>query len=199
MIVSTGMNSIQGVHKTVAIMRKYNVDFALMHTTNLYPTSPRMVRLGAMQQLMSEFPDTLVGLSDHTRNNNACLAAAALGASILERHFTDSMERASPDIVCSMDEQALEALIRATREIAQMRGGEKTPLPEEQVTINYAFATVVTIADIKAGEVFSKGNLWVKRPGTGAIPAERYPDIIGRKAACHIPADTHIDSTMIGE
>ena len=199
MIVSTGMNSIESVKKSVAIMRKHGVDFALMHTTNLYPTQPHMVRLGAMQQLMHEFPDTLVGLSDHTLNNNACIAAAALGASILERHFTDSMERSSPDIICSMDEHALVELLQATKEIALMRGGKKGPLPEEQVTIDFAFATVVTTAPIEAGEVFTKDNLWVKRPGTGAILAEQYSDILGKKAVCAIPSDTHIDSTMIGE
>lgn len=199
MIVSTGMNTIDSVKKTVSIMQKYDVPFALLHTTNLYPTDPRMVRLGAMQQLMREFPSTLVGLSDHTVNNNACIAAAALGASILERHFTDNMERVSPDIVCSMDEYALKELIHATREITLMRGGEKGPLPEEQITINFAFATVVTIAPVKMGEVFTEDNLWVKRPGIGAISAEQYWNILGKKATCYIPPDTHINTEMVEE
>ena len=75
MIVSTGMNDIRNITKAVNILEKYGVEYALMHTTNLYPTDPALVRLGAMQELMREFPDVPVGLSDHTLNNNACIAA----------------------------------------------------------------------------------------------------------------------------
>ena len=82
-----------------------------MHTTNLYPTPPHLVRLGAMTELMGAFPDVVVGLSDHTVGNIACLGAVALGASILERHFTDSMSRPGPDIVCSMDPAQCRELI----------------------------------------------------------------------------------------
>ena len=103
MIVSTGMNDIRNIAKAVNILEKYGVEYALMHTTNLYPTDPALVRLGAMQELMREFPDVPVGLSDHTLNNNACIAAMALGAKLVERHFTDYMERTGPYIVCSMD------------------------------------------------------------------------------------------------
>jgi Sialic acid synthase len=105
MILSTGMNTIESVRKSVAVLREYGVPFALLHTTNLYPTPYHLVRLGAMKQLMEEFPDVPVGLSDHTVSNHACFAAVAMGASVLERHFTDNMERKGPDIVCSMDEQ----------------------------------------------------------------------------------------------
>ena len=93
MIVSTGMNDIKSVAKAVNIMEKYGVPYALMHTTNLYPTKPEWVRLGAMQEMMREFPDVPIGLSDHTLNNNACIAALALGADLVERHFTDEMAR----------------------------------------------------------------------------------------------------------
>ena len=102
MIVSTGMNDIKSVAKAVNIMEKYGVPYALMHTTNLYPTKPEWVRLGAMQEMMREFPDVPIGLSDHTLNNNACIAALALGADLVERHFTDEMARSGPDIICSI-------------------------------------------------------------------------------------------------
>ena len=98
MIVSTGMNDIESVRKTVAILKKYNIQYALLHTTNLYPTQPEQVRLGALKELQSAFPEDIIGLSDHTINNNACFAATALGASILERHFTDTKNRKGPDI-----------------------------------------------------------------------------------------------------
>lgn len=199
MIVSTGMNDMVSVKKAVSILKKYNVDYALLHTTNLYPTKPSQVRLGAMLEMMKEFPDTIIGLSDHTLNNNACIAAIAQGAKIVERHYTDRMDRVGPDIVCSMDETELSKLIRASIEIPQMQGGQKTAIKAEQVTIDFAFATCVTIRDIKKGEVFSKENLWVKRPGTGEILAENFNKIIGKVAKCDIANDTQITWSMISE
>lgn len=192
MIVSTGMNDIESVRKTVAILEKHNVNYALLHTTNLYPTPVHLVRLGAMQQLQEEFPNAVVGLSDHTTSNRACFAATALGASILERHFTDKMERLGPDIINSMDPIALKELIIGSSEIAKMRGGEKVAAKEEQVTIDFAFATVVTIKEIKKGEIFTDKNIWVKRPGTGPIKAEHYNSILGKTASKLIEVDKHI-------
>ncbi len=92
-ILSTGMNTIESVRKAVEIFDGARVPYALMHTTNLYPTPPHLVRLGAMVELGKAFPDAVIGLSDHTTDNVACLGAVALGASILERHFTDHMLR----------------------------------------------------------------------------------------------------------
>ena len=198
MIVSTGMNSIESIKKAIAILEKHNISYALLHTTNLYPTKPEQVRLGAMQEMMREFPDTIIGLSDHTVNNNACISAIALGAKIVERHFTDKMDRSGPDIVCSMDEQACRELIKASKEVSLMLGGQKKALEAEQVTIDFAFATIVTIKSIKKGEKFNKDNLWVKRPGTGGILAEEYENILGRKASCDIEIDTQLERGMIG-
>ncbi|OYU80872.1 MAG: polyhydroxyalkanoate biosynthesis repressor PhaR [Flavobacterium sp. BFFFF1] len=192
-ILSTGMNTIESVGKAISIFDKYNVPCALLHTTNLYPTPSHLVRFGAMTEMHQAFPDKVFGLSDHTLNNNACLGAVALGASILERHFTDSMYRTGPDIVCSMDETACNELIESSREIWQMRGGRKEPAAEEQVTMDFAFATVCSIQAIKAGEKLSKENIWVKRPGTGKIPAEHFNNIIGKIASRDIGDDEHLD------
>jgi N-acetylneuraminate synthase len=191
-ILSTGMNTIDSIRKAVAIFEHAHVPVALLHTTNLYPTPPHLVRLGAMTEMAAAFPATVYGLSDHTTNNLACLAAVALGASIVERHFTDHMQRPGPDIVCSMDEQQCRDLIEAVRIVHLERGGHKTPAAEEQVTIDFAFATVVTIAPVHRGETFTPANLWVKRPGTGALLAEHYESVLGRRASRDIPADTHI-------
>jgi len=199
MIVSTGMNSIKSIEKTVNILERMSVPYALLHTTNLYPTLPEQVRLGAMLQIKEHFPGVPFGLSDHTLNNNACISAIALGASIVERHFTDCMKRVGNDIICSMDEEGLMALLKAADEVFLMRGGEKKPLKEEQVTIDFAFATVVAIDNIKKGETFTKDNIWVKRPGTGEIPAEHYNDLIGKTALYNINTDTHISRKMVGE
>lgn len=191
-ILSTGMNTIESVRKAVTIFNEHNVSLALLHTTNLYPTPSHLVRFGAMTELHKEFSDKVFGLSDHTLNNNACLGAVALGASILERHFTDHMKRTGPDIVCSMDENAAKELIVSSKEIWSMRGGTKQPTKEEQVTIDFAFATVCAIRDIKKGEIFTEENIWVKRPGTGEILAEHYNSILGKTAKNDIEEDKHI-------
>lgn len=191
-ILSTGMNTIAAVQKAVAIFEKHNIPVALLHTTNLYPTPVHLVRFGAMMQMHDAFPDKVFGLSDHTLNSNACFGAVALGASILERHFTDTMERIGPDIVCSMDEQSCTELIKSSNEIWQMRGGIKEAAIEEQVTIDFAFATVCAIAPIKKGEMLTKGNIWVKRPGTGKILAVHFNDILGKLAGRDIEYDEQL-------
>ena len=197
MIVSTGMNSIQSIRKTVSILERNDIKYALLHTTNLYPTFPSQVRLGAMQKMMEAFNDIPIGLSDHTLNNNSCIAAIALGAKVVERHYTDHKKRTGPDIVCSMDENDLSELLLAAKEIPQMFGGNKDTLPEEKVTRDFAFATVVSVKPIKKGEFFTKDNLWVKRPGTGEIPAEYLKELVGKKANCDIDFDVQIKWNMV--
>ena len=197
-ILSTGMNTIDSVRKAVTIFKKNNIPLALLHTTNLYPTPIHLVRYGAMMELHENFPDLVYGLSDHTLNNNACLGAVALGASILERHFTDHMDRSGPDIICSMDEYTTQSLIKSSDEIWQMRGGTKMPAIEEKVTIDFAFATVVSIKPILKGEKFTKENIWVKRPGTGEILAEEFNNILGKIALMDLEKDEHLIWSKIG-
>jgi len=191
-ILSTGMNTIESVSKAVAVFKKHKVPYALLHTTNLYPTPNNLVRLGAMVELQNHFPDAVVGLSDHTVTNHACLGAVALGASIVERHFTDSMDRPGPDIICSMDPKACSELIEGAKIIQQQRGGHKGPAAEEQVTIDFAFATICSIKPIKKGEAFTKENIWVKRPGKGGIPAEEYYNVLGKTALRDIDIDVQV-------
>ena len=192
-ILSTGMNTVESVSKAVAIFKAHNIPLAILHTTNLYPTPVHLVRYGAMLELHKAFPDSVFGLSDHTLNNNACLGAVALGASILERHFTDHKERTGPDIVCSMDEQDCANLIIGSSEIWSMRGGKKEPAKEEKVTIDFAFATVCTIAKVNKGEKLTVHNIWVKRPGTGKIRAEDYNNILDKIAVRSIDEGEHLD------
>ncbi|MDX9929783.1 MAG: N-acetylneuraminate synthase family protein [Bacteroidales bacterium] len=196
-ILSTGMNSIESIRVSVDILRANHIPYALMHCTNIYPTPPHLVRLNAITQLSAAFPDAVVGLSDHSVTNYPCIAAVALGASVLERHFTDSMEREGPDIVCSMDTEACRQLIEASRIVWLARKGEKGAVPEEEATIRFAFASVVTIKPVRRGETFSHDNIWVKRPGTGEIPAADFEKILGRKAATDIPDDTQLKREMI--
>ena len=186
------MNTIESVSKAVSIFEKYNIQYALLHTTNLYPTPDNLVRLGSITQLIKNFPNCPVGLSDHTVSNHACFGAVALGASILERHFTDSMTRTGPDIICSMDQSATKELIKGSEIIFKQRGGEKKFIKEEQVTIDFAYSTVCSISDIKKGEAFTKDNIWVKRPGKGGVLAEYYNDILGKAAKKNIKNDSQI-------
>ncbi|EAL0033763.1 polyhydroxyalkanoate biosynthesis repressor PhaR [Campylobacter upsaliensis] len=192
-ILSTGMNDIKSITQSVKILKDFEVPFVLLHTTNLYPTPPHLVRLGAMLELKKEF-DALVGLSDHTTNNLACLGAVALGACMIERHFSDTMDRQGPDIICSMDENALKELIAQSEQMALMRGlnAKKEAAKEEQVTIDFAFASIVSIRPIKKGETLSEKNIWVKRPSLGGIPAYEFENVLGKKALRDIECDSQL-------
>ena len=196
-ILSTGMNDLQTIQEAIKIFQEYQNPLALLHTTNLYPTPPHLVRLGAMQEMMQTFPDIPIGLSDHTLNNNASKAALGMGACIIERHFTDHKNRQGPDISCSMDEAEAKDLVESAKEIFQMRGGKKEATKEEQVTIDFAFATCVSTQNIKKGEKITSKNLWVKRPGIGKIQARDYEKILGKTAKIDIPIHTHITWEMI--
>jgi len=196
-ILSTGMNDIPSIRKSVEIFRKYKTPLCLLHTTNLYPTPDHLIRIGAMEEMQRKFPDVVVGLSDHSIDNLACLGAVATGASVLERHFTDSKSRPGPDICCSMDGAECAELIAQSKRMAQMRGGSKGAVKEEQVTIDFAYASVVTIKEIKDGEEFTKDNLWVKRPGTGDFLADDYEALLGKKASQNIDFDVQIKKEFV--
>jgi sialic acid synthase SpsE len=191
-ILSTGMNTIDSIGKAVEIFREFKIPYALLHCTNVYPTPPELVRLNAINELKNAFPDAVLGLSDHTITNYPCIASVAFGAAILERHFTDSMERKGPDIICSMDTENCRELILASKIVKLARDGKKGPIKEEKATIDFAFATVVTTKKINAGEVFTKDNIWVKRPGIGEINAEHYESILGEKANKDLKEDEHL-------
>ena len=191
-ILSTGMNNIKSIKKAVAILEKNDIDYALLHTTNLYPTPHHLVRLGGMQELIKQFKNVPIGLSDHTTDNLSSYAAISLGASIIEKHFTDNMQRQGPDISCSMDENTCRELIIKSKLIKSMLGGKKEAAKEEQATIDFAFATVVAITDINEGEKFSHENIWVKRPGTGEIKAEFFNDVLDKKSSRIIKKGEHI-------
>lgn len=191
-IMSTGMNDIKSISKSVAIFRKYKIPYALLHCTSLYPTPYNKVRLGAIEQLKKTFPDAVIGLSDHTVDNYACLGAVGLGVSILERHFTSSKKWTGPDIAISMGPSDLKQLIDGSRAIFAASGGKKEILPEEKPTIDFAYACVVAIKNIKKGEKLSKENIWVKRPGIGEIKAVNYKKVLGKIANKNIEKDRQI-------
>lgn len=185
-ILSTGMNDIPSVKIAVKILEKYKTRYILLHCTSMYPTPYNKVRLGALEELKKNFPKAVVGLSDHSLGIYTSLAAVALGASVIEKHFTSSMRWKGPDIPISITPPLLNQLILGSVAIWQARGGKKGILEEEQPTIDFAYACVVSIKDIKKGEVFTKKNVWVKRPGTGEIKAVHFAELIGKKATKNI-------------
>ena len=181
-ILSTGMNDLRSIAPAVAILRRRRVPFALLHCTSMYPTPYEKVRLGGMLALGSTFSDAVLGLSDHSLGNYTCFAAVALGASIVEKHFTSNKTWPGTDVPISIDPRELAELVQGTRAIHAALGGTKEILPEEQPTIDFACACVVATRDIAEGETFGPDNLWVKRPGTGEIRAAHYEVLLGRRA-----------------
>jgi sialic acid synthase SpsE len=186
-LLSTGMNDLASIEPAVRILRDAKVPFALFHCTSMYPTPYDKVRLGALAQLRERFPDAVLGLSDHSLGNYTCFAAVALGASLLEKHFTSDKSWPGPDVPISLDPRELGELVEGARAISQAMGGTKDILPEEQPTIDFAYACVVAIRDIAEGEALSKDNIWVKRPGTGEIKAVHFEELLGRHAGRAIP------------
>jgi N-acetylneuraminate synthase len=191
-ILSTGMNDLASIEPAVAILRQAGVPFALLQCTSMYPTPYEKVRLGALPALRERFPDAVIGLSDHSLGNYACFGATALGASILEKHFTSDKSWPGSDVPISIDPAELRELIAGSRAIHEAMGGTKDILPEEQPTIDFAYASVVAIGDIRAGDRLGKDNIWVKRPGTGEILAKDFDSLLGRVAVRAVARDTQL-------
>lgn len=196
-ILSTGMNDIPAIRKSVEIIRKYHVPFVLMHTTNLYPTPHQLLRLGGIQELEDEFPDAIIGLSDHSTSNASSIAAVALGARVIERHFTDSKSRIGPDIICSMDPKDLSELLVSVQEVFKASGGTKRDIDEENVTRRFAFASVVASEDIEPGEELGPQNITLMRPSGGDFGPEDYYSLFGTVARQRIPKRTQIAAEAI--
>ena len=197
MILSTGMNDIFSISKSVDILKKANIDFALMHVTSMYPTPYEDVRLGFLHELKTKFPDIVIGLSDHSFGNYTCFAAIALGASILEKHFTSDKNWSGPDIPISISPPELKDLIFGSNAIFRALKNKKEILDGEKLTAKFAFTSVVTIKDIKKGDTFSMENIWVKRPGTGQIKAEFFDDILNKKSRKSVKKNSQLEWDMI--
>lgn len=192
MIVSTGMNDIASIRKTVKIMEKYKTPYALLHCTSMYPTPHDKVRLGALAELHRAFPRAVLGLSDHSLGNYTCYGAVTLGASILEKHFTSNKRWKGPDISISIDPKELKELIEGSNAIYKAMGGTKRVLKEEEPTIAFAYATVVTVRPIKSGVRITEKDVWVKRPGIGSILARDLKKVIGKKTKRALEPDYHL-------
>ncbi len=190
-ILSTGMNDIKSIARSVQIIRSHDCPLILMHCTSMYPTPYDKLRLGAIQELKDAF-QLEVGISDHSKGIYTCLGAIALGACAVEKHFTCSHDWPGPDIPVSIDPEELKELVIGGKAIWQALGGSKTILADEKPVIDFAYATVVTIRPIRKGEKFSYSNTWVKRPGTGPILAKDLDEVLKCVAARDLPENVHI-------
>jgi sialic acid synthase SpsE len=163
-ILSTGMNDIDSVSKAVDILRRHSVPFALLHCTSMYPTPYHKVRLGALSELAAAFPDAVLGLSDHSLGIHTCLGAVPLGARILEKHFTSDKDWPGPDVPISIDPVELRDMIVGSAAIHQALGGGKTILPEEQPTIDFAYACVVATGAAAVAWNYFDGGYFTATP-----------------------------------
>jgi N-acetylneuraminate synthase len=181
-IMSTGMNSVKSISKSVEMIRKHKLPYVLMHCTNIYPTPNNLVRLDCIQSLKKAYPDAIVGLSDHTSSIYSCLGAVSLGARVLEKHFIDNKKkRKGPDISASMDTHELKQLIEGSNKIFEARGSNKQPLKEEKKTIAFAFQSVVSTKHILKGEKLSLKNIFLRRPGNGDFKVKDFNLILGKR------------------
>ena len=180
-IMSTGMQSIKSLKDSVNILEKSGVEYALLECTNLYPSPPEIVSLQGIQELKEAFPKALVGFSDHSIGPHIALASVALGACIIERHFTDTRYRVGPDITCSMDPTELRLIVDRSIEIHKALMNPKQRTEPEESVYKFARASVVADRDMAAGHIITEKDIWVRRPGSGEIPGYKYNDIIGKK------------------
>jgi len=198
-ILSTGMNDVKSISLAVEILENNKINYALLHCTSLYPTPYEKVRLNAMVELKSNFPNAVIGLSDHSIGNYTSFAAIPLGACIIEKHFTSNKRWSGPDVPISLNPAELKDLIKGTEAIYKALKGKKEILKEEKSTIDFAYSCVVSIKDIRKGEVFTKDNIWVKRPGTGEIKAKDFYNVLGKKTAVNIQKNKQIEWEMIND
>lgn len=190
-ILSTGMCTLQEVRESVsAIQGEGNAKLILLHAITSYPTHPENVNLAAMQTLMREFPGIDVGYSDHTVSPLACLCAAAMGARVLEKHFTYDKQAEGPDHRLSADLAEMKWLVEAVRSFEVMRGsGVKRPADSERTTRINNRKSVVLARAARTGERLTRTDLAIKRPGTGISP-RLFEQVIGRAVRSDMEADS---------
>lgn len=180
-IMSTGMQTIDGMRPSVKALDDSGVDYALLECTNLYPSPPEIVSLQGITELRNAFPRAVIGFSDHSIGPEMALSAVALGACILERHFTDTRYRKGPDISCSMDPAELKFLIDRSREIHTALNNPKVRTAPEEDVYRFARGSMVADRDLPAGHVVTPSDIWARRPGSGEISVQHFDRLVGAK------------------
>jgi N-acetylneuraminate synthase len=191
-IMSTGMQTIETIRRSVAILDEAGIDYALLECTNLYPSPPEIVSLKGVTELKKAFPNAVVGFSDHSIGPEMALASVALGASILERHYTDTRYRQGPDIINSMDPSELRHLIDRSREIWIALNNEKQRTGPEEAVYRFARTSVVADRDLAEGHVIEEADIWGRRPGSGEIAGYEFDKVIGKRLTSAVTRNTQL-------
>lgn len=189
MILSTGMCTLEEIRETYAAMKSWGAVFCLTNCISEYPPLYEDMNLGFIKTLLSEFPDIVIGHSDHSPDLYTSFAAVALGARIIEKHVIIDKRMPGPDQSVSIDMMDLAELVEGIRKIEAAMGSEKRVHDKERQIREWAFRSIVTICDIPAGALLTEDMLWTKRPGTG-IPSRELPSFIGKRAKTFIKANT---------
>ena len=194
-IMSTGMSTLHEVEAAVEVLTANGLDrsdIMLLHCTTQYPTPPEAVNLRAMDALRT-LGCAAVGYSDHTVGIEIPVAAVAMGARVIEKHFTLDKSLPGPDHRASLDPEELKAMVAAIRKVeAAIGSGEKVVAEAERGNIEVARKSIVAARDIHAGEIFSEDNITVKRPGNGVSPM-LWDEVIGRRARRDFAYDSLIE------
>ncbi|MBP5524694.1 MAG: N-acetylneuraminate synthase [Paludibacteraceae bacterium] len=184
-ILSTGMCELSDIEATLKVLVGFGVkkeQITILHCNTEYPTPYSDVNLRAMLEIRDRF-GVQVGYSDHTQGIEVPIAAVALGASVIEKHFTLDKNMEGPDHKASLEPDELKAMVCAIRNVEQTLGsGHKTISESERKNIEIARKSIVAACPIKKGELFTEENLTVKRPGNGISPM-RWSEVIGKTAA----------------
>ena len=196
-ILSTGMARLGEIEAALSVLAQAGTPWEMitvLHCNTEYPTPIEDVNLRAMQTIEKAFPGVKVGYSDHTMGTEVAIAAVAMGASVIEKHFTLDRLMPGPDHQASLEPDELAAMVRAVRNVERAQGnGIKRPSPSEQKNIAVARKSIVAARDIAEGELFAEENLTVKRPGTGISPM-RWDELIGGPADRPYRKDELIDA-----
>lgn len=184
-ILSTGMCTMEDIEDAINIFLAENIskeNITILHCNTEYPTPMSDVNLKAMLSIQQEF-GTDIGYSDHTLGIEVPVAAVALGASVIEKHFTLDNSMEGPDHAASLEPNQLKEMVKAIRNIEQAISGDgiKKPSDSEMKNIEIARKSIVASKAISMGEVFTEDNITVKRPGTGISPM-KWDEILGKKA-----------------
>ncbi|MFQ3251765.1 MAG: sialic acid synthase SpsE [Loktanella salsilacus] len=191
-IFSTGMQTIDTIRASVQILEDAGVPFALLECTNLYPSPAEIVSLRGVTDLRTAFPRAVVGFSDHSIGPEMALASVALGASILERHYTDTRYRKGPDIINSMDPAELRFLIDRSKEIWIAANNPKQRSVAEESVYLFARASVVADVDMAEGYIITEADIWARRPGSGEIPGYDFDTVVGKRLTRAVTRNTQL-------
>lgn len=192
-ILSTGMSTIDEITKAIDILKTNGCrDITLLHCTTEYPAPYKEVNLRAMYTLNERF-SIPVGYSDHTKGTEIAVAAVAMGATVIEKHFTLDRKMEGPDHKASLEPDELKTMIKAIRNVEKALGdGEKKPTESELKNVNVARKSIVAKCSIRKGEIFSEENITTKRPGNGINPMKWF-DVLGQKAIRDFKEDELIE------